>query len=193
MAYTSGNLSLMGYANGHGQYYYDAGTDKLATVMASGYFNNTDDNLNLASDDEITVKAADGDEILRVDTVVAGVVTTEIGAGGSTWLATTMTDVSTLGSVWLVAPFDGFIRRIKTVLHGAVTLADAAVGVELGGVNVTGGQLTIATVGSGAGIVDTTVATALNAVSEGAAVEFDTNGGSTGTIALTVMIEFVPG
>jgi len=193
MAYTSGNLALLSQGKGHNEYFYDAGSDTLATVMVSGYFNNTDDSLNLAADDEIGVKAADGFEVLRVDTVSSGVVTTEIGMGGSQWIGITIADVSSAGSVWLAAPFDGFIRRFKTVLGGVITIGDAAVGLELGGADVTGGQVTVAQSGSAAGVVDATVATAANAVSEGDAVEIDADGGSTNVVALYCYVEFMPG
>ncbi len=192
MAYTSGNLVLLAYGNGFHLYFYDAGSDTLATVRASGYFNNSDDDLNLAVDDQIMVKAQDGFATLRVDTVTSGVVDTEMGVGESQWVATTISDVSSAQSVWLVAPFDGNIRSFKTVLHGAISGADAAVGLEIGGTDVTGCQLTIANSGSAAGDVDESTATAANAVTEGQAVEIDTDGASTGAVAITCMAEFVP-
>lgn len=193
MAFDSANLSLLAYGNGFGLYHYSTTADDIAAVLASGYMNNSDDNLNLAVGDALYVRATDGQMILRVDTVsAAGVVDTEVGHGESQWATVRITDVSTAGSVWIVAPFDGFIRRLKSVLDGAITTADAAVGIELAGVDVTGGQLTIAASGSAAGTVDETVATAANAVAEGDAVEIDTDGGSTVARALTCMVEFVP-
>lgn len=54
MAYTAGNLSLLTSVNGFGHYRYDT-TDELVTVEAAGYFNNKDDNLNLAKGDVIVV------------------------------------------------------------------------------------------------------------------------------------------
>lgn len=108
------------------------------------------------------------------------------------WLTAELTDVSTASSAWLAAPFAGYIRRFKTILHGAISGSDAAVGIELGGTDVTGGQVTIANSGSAAGDVDETTATALNVVTEGQAVEIDTDGASTGTVSVTCMVEFVP-
>lgn len=193
MAYTAGNLVLLSYGNGFAEYFYDAGSDTLATVMASGYFNNSDDNLNLSADDQIKVKAADGFQTLRVDTVsAAGVVTTEMGAGESQWVTALMADVSSAGSIFIAAPFDGEIRRFKTILQGAISVADAAVGIEIGGTDVTGCQLTIANASSAAGDVDEGEATAANAVTEGQAVEIDSDGGSTTAAGLLCMVEFVP-
>ena len=190
MSLNRANLALLVTAAGFQLWRYDAGTDTLATVMASGYFDNASGDLRVA--DEIRVKTADGFAVLRVDTNSGGVVTTEMGAGESVWLTVLLPDVSSAKSVWLVAPFDGFIRRFKTVLHGAITTGDAAVGIELGGTDVTGAQLTIAQSGSAAGDVDEGVATAANAVSEGDAVEIESDGGSTVDRDLTCMVEFVP-
>ena len=85
MTIDTSNLTLLAHGNGFHLYYYDGGSDTLAMIMASGYFNNDDDNLNLGVDDMITVKGADGFQTIRVDTVTAatGVVTTEMGAGES--------------------------------------------------------------------------------------------------------------
>lgn len=54
MAYTAGNLTLMSSGNGFAHYRYDT-TDTAATVDGDGYFNNSDDDLNLAVGDMITV------------------------------------------------------------------------------------------------------------------------------------------
>ena len=54
MAYIAGNLALISSVNGYGLYRYDT-LDTLTTVDAIGYFNNVDDNLNLAKGDIILV------------------------------------------------------------------------------------------------------------------------------------------
>jgi hypothetical protein len=81
MAYTSGNLHLMAGAPGDLSYTYDAASDAMATVAASGYFNNTDDNLNLTADDRIWCQCADGNMWLRVSAVSSGTVTTQFAGG----------------------------------------------------------------------------------------------------------------
>ena len=194
MAFAAANLyNVWSGPSGYGVYIYKSDTDTRATVMASGYFNNSDDLQNLAADDIIIVTGDAGGYTLRVDTVSSGVVTTELGAlSGPIWLTAELTDVSTASSTWLAAPCDGVISRIKTILHGAIATADAAVGIELGGTDVTGGQVTIATASSAAGDVDESVCTALNTVAEGDAIEIDTDGASTNTISVTVMIEILP-
>ncbi len=54
MAYTPGNLALIGYANGFGHYRYDT-PDGITTVDNAGYFNNEDDTLELRPGDLIHV------------------------------------------------------------------------------------------------------------------------------------------
>ena len=54
MAYTAGNLTLLSQGNGFSHYRYDT-TEANTSVDAAGYFNNTDDNLNLAVGDIIDV------------------------------------------------------------------------------------------------------------------------------------------
>ena len=203
MAFVQARLTLADYtggAQGYSKWHYDAQTDTLATVLAADYFltamTDTATGRPFEVGDKIEVEAADGAAVLRVDTITTGAsaaMTTEMGFGESQWVTAELTDVSTASSTWLAAPFDGFIRRVKTILHGAIITANAAVGLELAGTDVTGGQLTIAFSGSAAGDVDETVATALNTVSEGDAVEFDTDGASANAISVTVMVEFIPG
>jgi len=52
MAYTEGGLSLISSVNGFGLYRYDS-LDDVDLVEDAGYFNNLDDNLNLAIGDII--------------------------------------------------------------------------------------------------------------------------------------------
>lgn len=85
MAYTSGNLHLRAGAPGNLSYYYDAGSDSMATVAASGYFNNSDDDLNLVADDLIFCQCTDGDMWLKVSAVSSGAVTTQLVSGEGPW------------------------------------------------------------------------------------------------------------
>lgn len=92
MAYTAGNLHLRAGAPGDLSYTYDAGSDTLATVAAAGYFNNTDDNLNLTVDDLIWVQAADGNAWFRVSAISSGSVTLQFAGGNlpiNTWATST--------------------------------------------------------------------------------------------------------
>lgn len=85
MAYTAGNLSLRPGAPGELFYYYDAGSDTMATVAVAGYFNNTDDNLNLAVDDCIFCQCTDGDLWVRVSAISSGSVTVQAMSLDGPW------------------------------------------------------------------------------------------------------------
>lgn len=81
MAFNSANLHLQPGAPGDFIYKYDAGSDTLAQVIAAGYFNNTDDSINLVVDDVIYVDAADGNMMLKVASISSGAVTTQFAGG----------------------------------------------------------------------------------------------------------------
>lgn len=85
MAYTAGNLVLMSTGNGFNHYRYDT-TDTAVTVDAAGYFNNSDDDLNLAVGDKIDIVVwatavrtgtiSDWDQVIVNEVTAAGVVDT---------------------------------------------------------------------------------------------------------------------
>ena len=81
MAYTLGNLHLRAGAPGDLTYVYDAGSDTLATVLVAGYFNNSDDDLNLVADDSIFIRGNDGNCWARVSAVSSGSVTLQWTGG----------------------------------------------------------------------------------------------------------------
>jgi len=104
------------------------------------------------------------------------------------FLTVKMADVSTAGSVYVVAPDAGKIIKIYSVLGGAIATADAAITTEINGVAVTGGAITIATASSAAGDVDSAEPTAANSVEEGGVIEIITDGASTNTIPVEFTI-----
>ena len=81
MAYTAGNLHLRAGAPGDLTYAYDAGSDTLATALTAGYFNNSDDDLNLVADDSIFIRGNDGNCWARVSAVSSGSVTLQWTGG----------------------------------------------------------------------------------------------------------------
>lgn len=52
MAYSAGGLTLLNSGNGFGTYRYDS-TDDVNSLEVAGYFNNSDDNLNLRVGDVV--------------------------------------------------------------------------------------------------------------------------------------------
>lgn len=94
MAYTAGNLHLRAGAPGDLSYTYDAGSDAMATVVAAGYFNNSDDSLALVVDDRIWCQCTDGNMLLRVSALSSGSVTTQWAGGALLPLQTHATGAS---------------------------------------------------------------------------------------------------
>lgn len=85
MAYTPGNLILLSNGNGFSHYRYDT-LDTAASVDSAGYFNNSDDTLNLVLGDIINIVVwgseirtgtiADFDQVIVNEVTAAGVVDT---------------------------------------------------------------------------------------------------------------------
>lgn len=95
-------------------------------------------------------------------------------------------DVSTAGQCYVVVPDDGEVISIRTVLHNAITVANATLTAKINGTAITGGTITVTQSGSAAGDVDSCTPTGANKVKAGDALELETNGGSTTTAALGV-------
>lgn len=86
MAFTNTDLVLTASGpNGNLVYYHDAGSDTMATVAASGYYNNSDDSINLSVDDVIFAQCNDGDFWMRVSAVSSGSVTTQAMSFEGPW------------------------------------------------------------------------------------------------------------
>ena len=89
MAYVADSLALRSGAPGSLTYYHDASTenedDSMATVFTAGYFNNTDDNLNLTEDDLIFSQCSDGDFWHKVSAISSGSVTTQMVSSEGPW------------------------------------------------------------------------------------------------------------
>lgn len=101
-------------------------------------------------------------------------------------------NISAAASSWAIAPVAGTISKIYSVIDGAVTVANAGITFELGGVAVTGGAITIAHSGSAAGTVDSATPTALNTVTAGQAIEIVADGASTDAAKAVIIIEITP-
>jgi hypothetical protein len=197
MAFTNAQLvNIYSGPNGYGVYVYKSDTDTRETVMASGYFNNSDDDLALAVDDMIFVTGDQGGYCLRVDSISSGAVNTELGAGsGPIYVRGSIADIAATTSSWAISPCDGIISRIWSVLSGSVDV-DTTIGLELAGVDVTDGAsaalITITAAGSAAGDIDFGTADAANAVSEGSAIEITCGGEGASTGIVEVLIEILP-
>jgi hypothetical protein len=78
------------------------------------------------------------------------------------------------------APCRGKIIKVWSILGGVITVADCSVAVDINGTAVTGGTITVANVGSAAGVFDSAEPTAANLVNEDDVIKF-TPSGATGT------------
>ena len=98
-------------------------------------------------------------------------------------------DISTARSAWLVCPLAGDIQKIWSVIDGAITSVDCVFTFEICGTAVTGGTLTIAYSGSGAGTIDSATPSGANTLTAGQAIEIISNGASSGTRSATLTFE----
>ena len=105
------------------------------------------------------------------------------------YLTLELDDLSTASSTWLPAPFTGRVNKIKTILHGAITTANATVTMEINGSAVTGSSITVTQSGSAAGDVDTATPSAANTFNENDQLEIITDGASDTATRLTIVLE----
>lgn len=104
-----------------------------------------------------------------------------------------LADVSTAGQIYVAPGFDGRILNVYTALNGAIATANAGLTLKIGGTAVTGGTITITQSGSAAGDVDSCTPTALNSFTSTDAIEIETDGASTNTVAVMITLELAPG
>ena len=114
-------------------------------------------------------------------------------AGGQSlkkvYLTTSITDISTAGQIYVVSPVAGTITKIYSVINGAIATANSILTPKIAGTAITGGAITVAFSGSAAGDVDSSTPTAANAITAGAAIEIETDGGSANTVEVVLTIE----
>ena len=114
-------------------------------------------------------------------------------AGGQSlkkvYLTTSIEDISTAGQIYVVSPVAGTITKIYSVINGAIATANSILTPKIAGTAITGGAITVAFSGSAAGDVDSSTPTAANAITAGAAIEIETDGGSANTVEVVLTIE----
>ena len=101
-------------------------------------------------------------------------------------------DISTAGQVYVAPGINGKITRITTCLGGTIATANAAITTKISGTAVTGGAITVTQSGSAAGDVDEAIPTANNYFTSTQNIEVETDGASTNTIPLNVVIWVEP-
>jgi len=110
--------------------------------------------------------------------------------GNYVFLTGYIADVSTAGQICIAVPDHcaGTIMQVSSALNGAISGADADLTLKINGTAVTNSTITIAQSGSAVGDVDTARPTGANLVAEGQHIEIETDGASTGTVAVTVTV-----
>lgn len=101
-------------------------------------------------------------------------------------------DVSAGGSVFIVPGIAGTIVKFSNVIDAAITSADAGLTLEIDGTPVTGADITITQVGSGAGDVDQATPSALNVITAVEAIEIVKDGLSSTASNGVVTLEILP-
>jgi len=97
-----------------------------------------------------------------------------------------LADLSTDSSTFAIAPCRGRVVRAYSVIHAAITGADANWLVKIAGTAVTGMTAVVANASSAPGDVDTALPTASNnTCNEGDHIEFDSDGASSTTCPTT--------
>lgn len=104
-----------------------------------------------------------------------------------TIVTASLVDVSTAETTYIVFPFAVTITKISTVLHGAISGADATLTVR----NHSGGSMgtiTVAQSGSAAGDIDSLSPASNNTIAANNKMSIETDGASTGTQKLSITV-----
>lgn len=128
---------------------------------------------------------SDNEKVITPDSATAGTSSLEYL---SYPLTLEVTDISTAGSSWIVAPFDGTITRIYSVIDGTIATSDATLTAEIGGVLVTDSSITVTQSGSMAGDVDFSTPSAANTFTAGQTIEIITDGASSNSVKANITI-----
>lgn len=107
------------------------------------------------------------------------------------YLTTTLADISTASSAYVVSPVNGTLTVIRTVLYGTIATDDPMLSTEINGTLVTNSQIQYLS-GAGAGLAGSAAPTANNTVAIGNVLEIITDGASTGTAPVTVTYVITP-
>ena len=105
------------------------------------------------------------------------------------YLQTEIADISSANTGWVVSPVAGTLTKVLTVIDTAITVGDAVLSTTVAGGTVVTVTHTIATSGSAAGTVDTSVPADNNIVAVGDNIKIVTDNGSTDASKAVVVFE----
>ncbi len=167
--------------------------DSWATIEGAGYFTGL---YTVLKDGDMifihsTNTAAGGQRTYQVRRETTTKVIQISQNGSPVYITSHITDVSTAGQIWIASPIEGRVTKVVSVLQGAIATADATLTVKDKDGNSMG-TITIANSSSAAGDVDTLTPSAENFVEENDGIEIETDGGSTNTIEVKLIVEITP-
>lgn len=105
-------------------------------------------------------------------------------------LTAVLEDVSTASSLRIPLPYACTLNRVTTILGGAITVANSTITVTNSTGPATVGTITVAFSGSAEGDIDTLNASINNTFTAGTYVKIATDGASTDTQRLDILLEF---
>lgn len=111
---------------------------------------------------------------------------------GNIFVQVQIEDISTAGQKYVVPGFSGKIKKIHSVINGAIATANAVLTAKIGGTAVTNGVITVTQSGSAAGDVDSATPTGANHFTPVQAIEIETSGASTNTVDVVITLELEP-
>lgn len=76
MAFQNKNLSVIAYANGFTLWHYASSSDTVATISATGYFNDVKTLMNIG--DVVIINASDNTTIKKINITASNVTTAEL-------------------------------------------------------------------------------------------------------------------
>lgn len=99
-------------------------------------------------------------------------------------------DVSTASSTYMAVPVGCQLVKIYGVLQNTIASGDPTISFSIGGISVTGGDLTFTASGSAAGDVESATPSANNSLSAGGVLRIQTDGASTNTVPVVLTLTF---
>ena len=100
-------------------------------------------------------------------------------------------DISTASTIYIPMPYAGTVKRITTVLGGAIATANAGITVK-NSAAASMGSITVAFTGSAAGDTDNLDPASNNTVTANDYITVETDGASTNTVKLYVSVTVEP-
>lgn len=199
MAFNSSYFAALGNQSKRGnapQKYTYRTTDSVATITGNNYFSSIAAMLEV--NDEIEVEIVDslaaptireGNTQLAIVIKVSNLIVAQEISVNKRVLVATLADVSTNSTQAITSGIAGVITKITTYLGGAITVGNAGLTFDIGGVAITNSAITVDHAGSALGVIDTSSPTAARTLAAGDVLTATTDGNSTTAQPLYIVYE----